>query len=103
MRLISESQELKQGVADLILPVLSPLDVDKLFSFYPRTVGSRAPRLQPGGVCCGQMFARKQAPEAGLSLRLHSPLARAHPLTMHQGGQCASAQCEGRVPGWFAD
>ena len=93
VRVISESEELAQGIADLFLPVLSPLDVDESFSFYPRTVGSRAPRLHPGGVCCGQMFARTQAPEAGLSLRLHSPLARAHPLTMHQGGQCASAQC----------
>ena len=44
---ISESQELKQGVADLLLLVLSPLGFDKSFSFYPRTVGSRAPRLHP--------------------------------------------------------
>ena len=91
--MISESEELAQGIADLLLPVLLPLDVDKLFSFYPRTVGSRAPRLQPGWVCCGKIYAWKHAPEAGLSLRLHSPLARAHPLTMHQGGQCASAKC----------
>ena len=103
VRVISESEELAQGIADFFLPVLSPLDVDESFSFYPRTVGSRAPRLHPGGVRCGQMLAWTEAPEAGLSLRLHSPLARAHPLTMHQRGQCASAQCEGRVPGWFAD
>ena len=81
--MISESQELKQGVADFLLLVLSPLDVDKSFSFYPRTVGSRAPRLHPGGVRCGQMLAWTEAPEAGLSLRLHSPLVRARPLTMH--------------------
>ena len=93
VRVISESEELAQGIADFFLPVLSPLDVDESFSFYPRTVGSRAPRLHPGGVRCGQMLAWTEAPEAGLSLRLHSPLARAHPLTMHQGGQCASAQC----------
>ena len=103
MRVNSESEELKQGVADFFLLVLSPLDVDKSFSFYSETLGSRAPRLHPGGVHWGQMYAWKEAPGAGLSLRLHSPLARAHPLTMHQGGQCASAQCEGRVPGWFAD
>ena len=83
VRLISESQELKQGVADLLLPVLSPLDVDKLFSFYPRTVGSRAPRLHPGGVCCGQLHAWTVAPEAGLSLRPHSPLVRDRPMPMH--------------------
>ena len=86
VRVISESQELKQGVADFLLPVLSLLAVDESFYFYTKTLGSRAPRLQPGGdsgVCCGQMFARTQAPEAGLSLRLHSPLVRARPLTMH--------------------
>ena len=92
---ISESQELKQGVADLLLLVLSPLDVDKSFSFYPRTVGSRAPRLHPGGVCCGQLYAWTVAPEAGLSLRPQSPLVSARPVPMHQGGQCASAQCQG--------
>ena len=83
MRVNSESEELKQGVADLLLPVLSPLDVDKLFSFYPRTVGSRAPRLHPGGVRCGQMLAWTEAPEAGLSLRLHSSLVRDRPMPMH--------------------
>ena len=93
VRVISESEELAQGIADFFLPVLSPLDVDESFSFYPRTVGSRASRLHPGGVRCGQMLAWTEAPEAGLSLRLHSPLARARPLTMHQRGQCASAQC----------
>ena len=54
MRVNSESEELAQGIADLFLPVLSPLDVDESFSFYPRTVGSRAPRLQPGRVCAGK-------------------------------------------------
>ena len=93
MRLISESEELAQGVKILFVGVLSPLAVDKPFDFYTKTLGSRAPRLQPGGVCCGQIYAWKQAPEAGLSLRLHSPLVRARPLTMHQGGQCASAKC----------
>ena len=93
MRLISESEELAQGVKILFVGVLSPLAVDKPFDFYTKTLGSRAPRLQPGGVCCGQTYAWKQAPEAGLSLRLHSPLVRARPLTMHQGGQCASAKC----------
>ena len=93
MLVLSGSQELKQGLADLILPVLLPLAVDEPFSFYSKTLGSRAPRLHQGGVCCGQMLAWKEAPEAGLSLRLHSPLVRARPLTMHQGGQCASAQC----------
>ena len=92
-RVISESEELAQGIADLFLRVLSPLDVDESFSFYSKTLGSRAPRLHQGGVCCGQMLAWKEAPEAGLSLRLHSPLVRARPLTMHQGGQCASAKC----------
>ena len=83
MRLISESQELKQGIADLILPVLSPLDVDESFSFHPRTGGCRAPRLQLGEVCCGQLYAWKEDPEAGFSLRPHSPLVRARPLLMH--------------------
>ena len=83
VRVNSESEELKQGVADFFLLVLSPLDVDKSFSFYPRTVGSRAPRLHPGGVCCGQLYAWKEDPEAGLSLRPHSPLVRARPLPMH--------------------
>ena len=81
--MISESQELKQGVADFILPFLSSLAFDESFSFYTKTLGSRAPRLQPGGVCCGQMFAWTEAPEAGLSLRLHSPLVRARPMPMH--------------------
>ena len=81
--MISESQELKQGVADFLLPVLSLLAVNESFYFYTKTLGSRAPRLQPGGVCCGQMFARTVDPEAGLSLRPHSPLVRARPLTMH--------------------
>ena len=54
---ISESQELKQGVADLLLLVLSPLDVDKSFSFHSKTLGSRAPRLHPGGVRRMQMLA----------------------------------------------
>ena len=73
VRLISESQELKQGVADLILPVLSPLDVDKLFSFYPRTVGSRAPRLHPaapGGLV---------VPQRRFSHRLTFPIAAQKP------------------------
>ena len=83
VRVISESEELAQGVADFFLPVLSPLDVDESFSFHPRTVGSRAPRLHPGGGRCGQMFAWKEAPGAGLSLRPHSPLVRDRPLTMH--------------------
>ena len=83
MRVNSESEELKQGVADFFLPVLSPLDVDESFSFYPRTVGSRAPRLHPGGVRCGQMLAWTEAPEAGLSLRPHSPLVRDRPMPMH--------------------
>ena len=45
--MISESQELKQGVADLLLLVLSPLDVDKSFSFYhdQRESGSERPFL----------------------------------------------------------
>ena len=83
VRVISESEELAQGVADFFLPVLSPLDVDESFSFHPRTVGSRAPRLHPDGVRCGQMFSRKEAPGARLSLRPHSPLVRDRPLTMH--------------------
>ena len=83
MRVNSESEELAQGIADLFLPVLSPLDVDESFSFYPRTVGSRAPRLHPGGACCGQLHAWTVAPEAGLSLRPHSPLVRDRPPTMH--------------------
>ena len=83
VRVISESEELAQGIADLLLPVLSPLDVDKLFSFYPRTGGSRAPRLHPGGVRCGQMLAWTEAPEAGLSLRLHSPLVSDRPMPKH--------------------
>ena len=103
MRVISESEELAQGVKIFLLPVLSLLAVDEAFSFFTKPFGSRAPRLQPGGVRCGQLYAWTVDPEAGLSLRLHSPLARARPLTMHQRGQCASAQCEGRVPGWFAD
>ena len=93
VRVISESEELAQGIADFFLPVLSPLDVDESFSFHPRTVGSRAPRLQPGGVRCGQMLAWTVDPEAGLSLRPHSPLVRTRPVPMHKGGQCASAQC----------
>ena len=83
MRVNSESEELAQGIADLFLPVLSPLDVDESFSFYPRTVGSRTPRLQPGRVCCGQLYAWTEAPEAGLSLRPHSPLVRDRPMPMH--------------------
>ena len=83
VRVISESEELKQGIADFFLPVLSPLDVDESFSFHPRTVGSRAPRLQLGEVCCGQLYAWKEDPEAGFSLRPHSPLVRARPLPMH--------------------
>ena len=83
VRVISESEELAQGIADFFLPVLSPLDVDESFSFYPRTVGSRAPRLHPGGVRCGQMLAWTEAPEAGLGLRLHSPLVSDRPMPMH--------------------
>ena len=93
VRVISESQELKQGVAYFFLPVLSLRAVDESFSFHPRRLGSRAPRLQPGGVCCGQLYAWKEDPEAGLSLRPHSPLVRTRPVPMHKGGQCASAQC----------
>ena len=59
---LSGSQELKQGLADLILPVLLPLAVDEPFSFYSKTLGSRAPRLHPGGVHCGQLYAWTQAP-----------------------------------------
>ena len=91
--MISESEELAQGVKIFLVALLSLLAVDESFSFFAQTFGSRAPRLQPGGVRCGQMLAWTEAPEAGLSLRLHSPLVRARPLTMHQGGQCASAKC----------
>ena len=79
MRVISESEELAQGVKILFVGVLSLLAVDEAFSFYTKTFGSRAPRLQPGGVRCGQLYAWKQDPGAGLSLRPHSPLARARP------------------------
>ena len=74
VRIISESEQLAQGVAGLTLGVLSLLAVDESFSIYPKTLGSRAPRLYPGEVCCGQLYAWTQAPEAGLSLRPHSPL-----------------------------
>ena len=83
MRLISESEELAQGVKILFVGVLSPFAVDKPFDFYTKTLGSRAPRLQPGWVCCGKIYAWKHAPEAGLSLRLHSPLVRDRPVPMH--------------------
>ena len=83
MRLISESEELAQGVKIFFVGVLSFLAVDEALSFYTKTFGSRAPRLQPGGVRCGQLYAWTVDPEAGLSLRPHSPLVRARPLTMH--------------------
>ena len=83
MRLISESEELAQGVKIFFVGVLSFLAVDEAFSFYTKTFGSRAPRLHLGGVRCGQLYAWTEAPGAGLSLRPHSPLVRARPLTMH--------------------
>ena len=83
VRVISESEELAQGVKIFLVPVLSLLAVDESFSFITKTFDSRAPRLQPGGVRCGQLYAWTVDPEAGLSLRPHSPLVRARPLTMH--------------------
>ena len=83
MRLISESKELAQGVKIFLVGVLSLVAVDEAFSFYTKTFGSRAPRLHLGGVRCGQLYAWKQDPGAGLSLRLHSPLVRDRPVPMH--------------------
>ena len=79
MRVISESEELAQGVKIFLLPVLSLLAVDEAFSFFTKPFGSRAPRLQPGGVRCGQMFARTEDPEAGLGLRPPRHAVRAAP------------------------
>ena len=98
-RVISESQELEQGVADLGRPVLAPPAVDESFSVYPKTLGSRAPRLHPGGVRCGQMLAWTRAPEAGLSLRLHSSLVRDRscPCTRGTGVLAPNARVEYRA------
>ena len=97
--MISESQELEQGVADLGRPVLAPPAVDESFSVYPKTLGSRAPRLHPGGVRCGQMLAWTRAPEAGLSLRLHSSLVRDRscPCTRGTGVLAPNARVEYRA------
>ena len=43
LRVISESEELAQGVADSFVPVLSPLDVDKSFSSRCRKTGVKTP------------------------------------------------------------
>ena len=59
---ISESQELKQGVADLLLPVFSPLDVDKLFSFLfirGRWAAERRGCIQVGSTVGNCMPGRK--------------------------------------------
>ena len=42
VRVNSESEELKQGVADFFLLVLSPLDVDKSFSFLSEDGGQQS-------------------------------------------------------------
>ena len=55
--MISELEELAQGVAGPFMLVLSPLAIDQSFSFYSKTLGSRAPRLHPGGVRRMQMVA----------------------------------------------
>ena len=41
VRVISESEELKQGIADFFLPVLSPLDVDESFSLFSEDGGQQ--------------------------------------------------------------
>ena len=64
-----ESEELVQGVAGFLFPVLSLLAVNESFSFYPKTLGSRAPRLHLGGVFFRQKYARTENPEAGIGLR----------------------------------
>ena len=86
--MIFESEELAQGVAHFFLPVLSLRAVDESFSFHPRRLGSRAPRLQPGGVCCGQLYAWKEDPEAGLSLGPQTqPLSQGPPPAHALGWQ----------------
>ena len=55
--MISELEELAQGVAGPFMLVLSLLAIDESFSFYLKTLGSRAPRLHPGGVRRMQMLA----------------------------------------------
>ena len=42
VRVISESEELAQGIADFFLPVLSPLDVDESFFFLSEDGGQQS-------------------------------------------------------------
>ena len=66
MRVISESEELAQGVKIFFVGVLSFLAVDEAFSFYTKTFGSRAPRLQPGGVPAGNCMPGNKILEPAL-------------------------------------
>ena len=64
-------------------------DDEDIQSFLEKQANDVSQNMPAAGNC----MAWKEAPGAGLSLRLHSPLVRVRPLTMHQRGQCASAQC----------
>ena len=73
MRVNSESEELKQGVADFFLLVLSPLDVDKLFSFIRgRWAAERRGCIQVGSAA-GNRMPGKELLEPGLVCACTAP------------------------------
>ena len=83
MRVISELEELVQGVEFLFLLVRSLLAVAKSSSFSSEDVGQQSVEAACRWRPLQAFFARTQAPGAGLGLRPHSFLVRAHPMPMH--------------------
>ena len=81
--MISESEELVQGVADFFLPVLAqPAFVDSS-CIYPKRLCSRASKPHLNGGRCWPVFAWKDALQAGFDLRPHRYAVRARPTPMH--------------------
>ena len=82
-RVISEFEELVQSVEVLILLVLSLLAVAKSSSFCFEDVGQQSAEAASRWRPLQAIFARTQAPGAGLGLRPHRYLVRACPMPMH--------------------
>ena len=81
--MISELEELVQGVEVLFLLVLSLLAVAKSSSFWFEDVGQQSAEAARRWRPLQAIFAWTQAPGAGLSLRPHRYLVRARPMPMH--------------------
>ena len=82
--MISELEDLVQGVADSFLPVLAPPAVVDSSSFLSEEVVQQSVKApSEWGPLCWPVFAWKDAFLAGFDLRPHSFLVRAHPMPMH--------------------